>query len=471
MTTAVLDRLGDEITLEGIAFDYAGSVRTKDHDGVLHVALANISKANVCPYVGHEIPGWRTLGLDGEKIYNMLRDPEELRKAAATSNNKQLLKRHVPVNAQDHQPAATVGSTGTDAVFEHPFLKNSLSIWAGDAIRDVESEAKKELSSGYHYRPDMTPGTYEGQPYDGVMRDIKFNHVALVKEGRAGADVVVGDSTENLEIIAMSKTVLTRKAAMAQGAVIALLAPKLAQDAKVDLTGAFNGVTAKNYTEKQPEIRAAIAKACEGKLAADAKLDDVHLALDSMAAYVPAEDAAEVPAKKPAGEDGAETDEEKAARLKKEKAAVAKAKAAAKQDVDDGDDDDYVPAQDMVTKTAMDAAISEAVKRASADGAAAGAAEAVRTQREIRDAENAVRPYVGNLAVTCDSAEQVYRTALKTMNVPNIDSVHASALPVILGLQAKPGEKKAPSTERLGMDAKAAASFAERYPEAARINA
>jgi hypothetical protein len=40
----------------------------------------------------------------------------------------------------------------------------------------------------------MTPGTYGGIKYDGVMRDIVGNHVALVEEGRAGADVHVGDA-------------------------------------------------------------------------------------------------------------------------------------------------------------------------------------------------------------------------------------------------------------------------------------
>jgi uncharacterized protein len=81
-----------------------------------------------------------------------------------------------------------IGSTGTDAAFETPYLRNSLVVWARDAIEDIESEIKKELSSAYRYRADMTPGTYEGMPYDGVMRDIVGNHVALVDSGRAGPD-------------------------------------------------------------------------------------------------------------------------------------------------------------------------------------------------------------------------------------------------------------------------------------------
>jgi hypothetical protein len=40
----------------------------------------------------------------------------------------------------------------------------------------------------------MTGGIFDGKSYDGVMRNIKGNHVALVPEGRAGHDVKVADS-------------------------------------------------------------------------------------------------------------------------------------------------------------------------------------------------------------------------------------------------------------------------------------
>jgi hypothetical protein len=109
------------------------------------------------------------------------------------------------VNIADHKPDLVIGATGSDAAFEAPFLKNSLTIWAQDALDDVESEVKKELSSAYHYRADMTPGTYQGVPYDGVMRDLVGNHVALVKEGRAGADVVVGDDVTSLQWLALEQ--------------------------------------------------------------------------------------------------------------------------------------------------------------------------------------------------------------------------------------------------------------------------
>jgi hypothetical protein len=93
---------------------------------------------------------------------------------------------------------------------------------------------------------------------------------------------------------------------------------------------------------------------------------------------------------------------------------------------------------------------------------------ATKTQVEIRDAEKAVRPYVGELAVACDSAEKVYRTALGILGVKGIEGVHPSALSHLLKMQPVPGAKKQSETT-LAMDSSAVASFHKRVPSAARI--
>lgn len=173
------------------------SIRAYDADGRLHVRRCHISKATVNPYMGHEIPDSEALGLEQNQKYMLLRDPEELAKAAKTFNNLPVLTRHVPVSADSpeaHHPELVIGSTGTDARFDHPYLDNSLVLWAKPAIDDVEEDRRRELSCAYRYRADMTPGTYEGQRYDGIMRNIVGNHVALVRDGRAGSDVVIGDA-------------------------------------------------------------------------------------------------------------------------------------------------------------------------------------------------------------------------------------------------------------------------------------
>ena len=170
------------------------TVRSIDADGRLHVASSAITKAAVNPYYGREIPGYKELGLDAEKIYQLFRDPKELKKAVSTFNNIPILSKHDPVTASDHKPNIVCGSTGTDAEFNGEYLTNSLVFWAQDDIDDIQAEEKRELSSAYRYTPVVEPGTYKGDKYDIRMTDIKGNHVALVEYGRAGSDVYVQDS-------------------------------------------------------------------------------------------------------------------------------------------------------------------------------------------------------------------------------------------------------------------------------------
>lgn len=170
------------------------SVRSFDPDGRLHVEWTPISKANICPYLGHEIPGSESLGLKPDQIYQLFRDPDELKKAAPTFNGIQVLRKHVPVSADDPQQWDVIGCTGTDAEFIDPYLYNSLVIWVKDAIEDIESEEKVQLSAAYRYTPIMKPGKYKSVPFDGRMVAICGNHVAAVHEGRAGGDVLVRDS-------------------------------------------------------------------------------------------------------------------------------------------------------------------------------------------------------------------------------------------------------------------------------------
>lgn len=249
-----------------MAFDRQ-SARSIDADGRLHVSKTNISKANVCPYFGREIPNWQELGLDGDKVYRLYRDPEELAKGANTFNNLPILNKHIRVTVEEPKKENVVGSIGSDVSFDEQYLKASLCIWDAPAIAGVESEKQCELSAAYYYRADMTPGTApDGEVFDGVMRDIKGNHLALVEAGRAGPDVYVADSdpfTKNTdkpkkETPAMKMTKLGKALALSlQG-----LSPKIAQDSALPaLVG-----EAKKETFK----KAAVLK---GLLAMDSEID------------------------------------------------------------------------------------------------------------------------------------------------------------------------------------------------------
>lgn len=495
---AIFTTSGVEMLRPGLAFD-RGSVRNYDVDGRLRIEVANISKANICPYLGHEIPGWEELGLEKAKIYHLFRDPEELEKAAPSFNNLPLLSKHVAVTADDHQPDLVIGATGSNATFSAPFLRNSLVVWAKNAIGGIEQDDKKELSSAYHYRADMTAGTYQGARYDGVMRDILGNHVALVKEGRAGTDVVVGDSKEHVTMATKTKT--TIRTVLTIGAVSAFLQPRLKKDAgAITFDHALDGLTSTNFSARKPSILAAVKKATLGKLAHDASVDGLEAVLNMLeggkGGSADADPAADPIPMKDAGKadnpDGPGIDADVPGFLKGKlteddyktcmdmmsKGAAAKDKDpkleelgaagdAEKDDPEKKDDDaagkdaagpDAFKGKPEVGAKAMDERIASAVKVATDS--------AIKVQRGIREAESAVRPWVGELTVAFDSAEAVYRHALTMLGVDHA-AVHATALRHILDVQPRPGRSAA--TPSVAMDAAASDDFAKRFPEAARL--
>jgi len=447
-----------------LALDRA-SVRTVDRDGRLHVALSNISKASVDPYLGEEIPDGARLGLDPKKVYYLLRSPEELAAGTATFNNLPILSQHIPVNSRAPQKELTVGSTGTDAAYNSPYLQNSAVIWDQDAIDEIDAETKKEWSCGYYYVADMTPGTFGGLRYDGIMRNIVGNHVALVDEGRAGRDVVVGDQMPRGLYMSGFKT---RTALMLNAGLAVALAPKLALDAKLDLSKTLAGVTAGNLGKNADKLAAAIVKKASPVLAQDAELDadDVCKVIAAIngASSGMTEDEDELPADADkdapaldAGDDilakvmafveGKLSDEDMAAlgqiasggATDEEPDDIAK-------DEEPGDDDD-----NDKDKPAMDRA---AVARTVA-----------ATILELRTAEREVFPLIGEVKIACDNGAAVYKLALDHAGV-SLKGVHPSAFRALVGMLGKsPAANPAIAQDR----ATVSNDFASRFPGAGRI--
>jgi len=62
-----------------------------------------------------------------------------------------------------------------------------LVVQEGRTIARVDAGELQELSCGYTLDYDPTPGTWNGERYDGVQRNIVYNHVALLPVGQARA--------------------------------------------------------------------------------------------------------------------------------------------------------------------------------------------------------------------------------------------------------------------------------------------
>lgn len=386
----------DGIT-ESLAFDRA-SVRTIDANGRLQISRTNISKANVNAYYGREIPRSEELGLEPNKLYRLWRHPDELRKAAKTFNNIPVLSKHIPDFPTDPPNEFRVGVTHSNAEFDGTYLTVGMSIWDNSAIAGIESGEQRELSASYKYVADMTPGvTPDGEPYDGVMRDIFGNHEALVPDGRAGPDVLVADSLPP-ELNHMRK----HKVA----AIRATLKPLLAQDADLEAE-VRKALLALDEAEKEDEK--------ENKPADD-------------------EDDDEKDKKKTADDEDDEEDKDK------------------KKTAEDEDDEE----DGKVSKTAMDSAI-----RLAADSATKKAAE---NFRKIREAEQVVRPLIGDV-VAMDSAEDVYRTALEQSGV-DIAGVHPSAYPAMVKMAISQKENSRPV---IAQDSASVSEFEKAFPTAGKL--
>lgn len=166
----------------------AGTRRTGD--GYL-VADARIARTGIQTYAGAEVgkPEMPTVRVyrPGGEVFS-----EDTLKSAA---HRPVTNEHPPemVTSENWKKYA-VGQTGDEIAGEGIFLRVPLMVSDEDTIQAIES-GKQELSAGYVCDVDFTAGvTSAGEAYDAVQRNIRINHIAIVRRGRAGSKVRIGDA-------------------------------------------------------------------------------------------------------------------------------------------------------------------------------------------------------------------------------------------------------------------------------------
>lgn len=81
-------------------------------------------------------------------------------------------------------------------------------------IHDTEEMKEcglKELSLGYNLDLDETPGVWEGEPYDAIQRNIRINHLALVREARAGETARLNIDSRDSTMLKGGKASMSKK--------------------------------------------------------------------------------------------------------------------------------------------------------------------------------------------------------------------------------------------------------------------
>ena len=171
--------------------------RTKQDDG-------SVKAPAVFSRTGNQRYTRRELGLDGDpnavivlnRPVSEVRSPESI----ASLDGKTMTLRHPPVDiTPENYRQYTVGDAHGLAYV--PTSEVSGTVNGETHVREKEALAaldagNDELSVGYTFLLDMTPGkdAETGQPYDGVQRQIRGNHHAIVDSGRCGGTCRVGDA-------------------------------------------------------------------------------------------------------------------------------------------------------------------------------------------------------------------------------------------------------------------------------------
>lgn len=185
------------LPVQGFGMDAS---RVVDGNGWFEVKANPISKAGIFPYAGRQLG---LTGPDADRIFQVLRPPEELGDPACVESFKLIpwIDEHVMLgpNAQEITDRAMAaekkgvqGVIGEDVFFKDGTLFANIKAFSSTLAALIQA-GKRELSAGYRCIYDMTAGVWNGQSYDAVQRKIRGNHLALVNEGRMGQDVAVMD--------------------------------------------------------------------------------------------------------------------------------------------------------------------------------------------------------------------------------------------------------------------------------------
>ena len=170
----------------------------RNADGFMAIH-ARAARTGVYQYLGREIdPEGKHFTAD--QVVNVYRPPEEVFDKASLGSfvGKPITDDHpseavTAANWRDLARGTTMAAT-REVADDGEYVGFDLAFMDADLIGKID-DGKRELSNGYAARLDVEDGTApDGTAYQAVQREIRGNHVAVVKEGRAGPTCCIGDA-------------------------------------------------------------------------------------------------------------------------------------------------------------------------------------------------------------------------------------------------------------------------------------
>ena len=203
----------------------------------------------------------------------VLRPIEEVRKTYLQLANKVITRLHPKEDVSpENSKELAVGYTGSVVYEEDGNCFVDVTITDFDVIKEIEEKKLVAFSCGYTAELTKSSGVWHGIEYDYVQSNFKYNHIALVPEGRAGDGVRIpfGDG--------FKKGIKNMKKIIHDGFVIEL------EDSAAN---AFEAIQKQNkkFADEIKAKDSAIAKAEAERDAAKAEVEVLSAKLNDTAAF------------------------------------------------------------------------------------------------------------------------------------------------------------------------------------------
>lgn len=164
-------------------------------EGYMIAKNCTLARTGVQTYRAYEL-GLDAEGMDPMRVIRLHRPAEEVFNptSMASFESKPITIEHPKEAVTADNWADLAKGEARDVCRMGDMMCSTLLIKSKDAIDAVQS-GKNQLSNGYTFDLDMTPGTTaQGQAYDGVQRNIRGNHIAIVDAARCGSACRIADS-------------------------------------------------------------------------------------------------------------------------------------------------------------------------------------------------------------------------------------------------------------------------------------
>ena len=125
-----------------------------------------------------------------------LRTPDEVARADSleTLRDAPLIEGHPDLVKPDNYRTLQRGHVSGRPKFDgRRYVESQVVVQDAETLARIDSGDLSELSCGYTCDIDQTAGTFDGQPYDCIQKNIRYNHVGIGPKnwGRAGSDVAL----------------------------------------------------------------------------------------------------------------------------------------------------------------------------------------------------------------------------------------------------------------------------------------